>query len=403
MRSIWKGSISFGLVNIPIKIFGATESHSVSFRQVHMADGGRIRYRKVCELEDEEVPNEEIIKAYEAPDGTTVPLTDEDLAALPLPTAKTIEILAFVPADSIDPLQLERSYYIGADGAAAAKPYVLLREALNTTRKVAVAKLALRGRQTLGMLRVIEDALALHTMLWPDEIRPPVGVVPEKKVKVREAELDLADTLMETLGELDVEELHDEYREAVEALVEAKLEGAEPEPAGEPSEGGRVIDLMAALEKSVRAAQQERGEGAGEGGEVKQLRGGARQTGRGGTKKTAAGERTSSGGARKAAASGGKKAASSAKGGGAKKSASAEAGTAGTAGTRKSAAKTTGGKATGGKATGAEKSTAKKSTATKSAAKKSTQKKTAEKKAAEKKTAGKTTAGKTAARKRASA
>ncbi|WP_030545249.1 Ku protein [Streptomyces albus] len=263
MRSIWKGSISFGLVSIPVKVFGATENHSVSFRQVHAADGGRIRYRKVCELDEEEVPTEEITKAFEAADGTTVPLSDEDLSALPLPTARTIEILAFVPADTVDPLQLDRSYYLGADGGGAVKPYVLLREALNRSEKVAIAKLALRGRETLAMLRVVEDALALHTMLWPDEIRPATGVAPDTEVGIRDAELDLADTLMETLGELDPEELHDEYREAVEALVAAKLEGVEPEEARERVEaGGKVIDLMAALENSVRAAREGRGEQA---------------------------------------------------------------------------------------------------------------------------------------------
>ncbi|MCC3654358.1 Ku protein [Streptomyces sp. S07_1.15] len=269
MRSIWKGSISFGLVSIPVKVFGATENHSVSFRQVHAADGGRIRYRKVCELDEEEVPTEEITKAFEAADGTTVPLSDEDLSALPLPTARTIEILAFVPADTVDPLQLDRSYYLGADGGGAVKPYVLLREALNRSEKVAIAKLALRGRETLAMLRVVDDALALHTMLWPDEIRPATGVAPDTEVGIRDAELDLADTLMETLGDLDPEELHDEYREAVEALVAAKLEGVEPEEARERVEaGGKVIDLMAALENSVRAAREGRGEqGAAAGGE----------------------------------------------------------------------------------------------------------------------------------------
>ncbi|MBQ0984969.1 Ku protein [Streptomyces sp. F63] len=308
MRSIWKGSISFGLVSIPVKVFGATENHSVSFRQVHAADGGRIRYRKVCELDEEEVPTEEITKAFEAADGTTVPLSDEDLSALPLPTARTIEILAFVPADTVDPLQLDRSYYLGADGGGAVKPYVLLREALNRSEKVAIAKLALRGRETLAMLRVVDDTLALHTMLWPDEIRPSAGVAPDTEVGIRDAELDLADTLMQTLGELDPEELHDEYREAVEALVAAKLEGVEPEEARERVEaGGKVIDLMAALENSVRAAREGRGEqtaeAAGEGGgggkedggaegELRELRSGkgAGKAGAGGTaaKKSAA-------------------------------------------------------------------------------------------------------------------
>ncbi|MGK5632833.1 Ku protein, partial [Streptomyces sp. URMC 123] len=261
MRSIWKGSISFGLVSIPIKVVGATENHSVSFHQVHAPDGGRIRYRKVCELEDTEVPSEEISKGYPAPDGTTVQLTDADLASLPLPTAKTIEILAFVPADEIDPLQLDRSYYLAADGAAAAKPYVLLREALKRSEKVAVAKLALRGRETLGMLRVVDDALAMHTMLWPDEIRSSAGVAPDADVKIRDAELDLADTLMNALGDIDLESLHDEYREAVEELVEAKLEGTEPTTVVR-ERPGKVIDLMAALENSVREAKRSRAGGA---------------------------------------------------------------------------------------------------------------------------------------------
>ncbi|WP_069811645.1 non-homologous end joining protein Ku [Streptomyces sp. TP-A0874] len=282
MRSIWRGSISFGLVNIPIKVYGATENHSVSFRQVHAEDGGRIRYRKVCELDEEEVPNDEIRKAYEAADGTTVQLTDDDFSSLPLPTARTIEILAFVPAESIDPLQLDRSYYLGTDGTGAAKPYVLLREALKRSEKVAVAKLALRSRETLGMLRVVEDALVLHTMLWPDEIRPATGIAPDTKVTVRDSELDLADTLMDTLGELDPENLRDEYREAVEALVLAKLEGTEPAPVRAPGEeGGKVIDLMAALEKSVRAAREGRpGEEAAEGGaEAGEEAGKAKKTG----------------------------------------------------------------------------------------------------------------------------
>ncbi|NGO73550.1 Ku protein, partial [Streptomyces boncukensis] len=249
MRSIWKGSISFGLVSIPIKVVSATENHSVSFHQVHTADGGRIRYRKVCELDGEEVPREETGRGFETDDGTTVLLTDADMAALPLPTAKTVEILGFVPAERIDPIQLDRSYYLAADGKSADKPYALLREALRRSGKVAVAKLAMRGRESLGMLRVYEDALALHTMLWPDEIRPVSGVAPEERVAVRDAELDLADTLMETLGELDWDELHDEYRAALEALVAEKAAGGQPSApgAGAAASGtsGKLVDLMA--------------------------------------------------------------------------------------------------------------------------------------------------------------
>ncbi|MCR8941545.1 Ku protein [Streptomyces sp. OUCMDZ-4982] len=266
MRSIWNGAISFGLVSIPIKLVNATENHSIHFRQIHLADGGRIRYRKVCELDEEEVSGGEIGKAYEDADGTMIPITDEDLAQLPLPTAKTIEIVAFVPADEIDPLQLDTAYYLSANGVPAAKPYTLLREALKRSNKVAVAKFALRGRERLGMLRVVDDVIAMHGLLWPDEIRAPEGVAPEGDVTVRDAELDLADALMDTLGEVDMDSLHDDYREAVEELIAAKASGeaVEPSESQEPG-GGKVIDLIAALESSVRAAKKSRGEGQEDG------------------------------------------------------------------------------------------------------------------------------------------
>ncbi|MFD6474604.1 Ku protein [Streptomyces anulatus] len=267
MRSIWNGAISFGLVSIPIKLVNATENHSISFRQIHLADGGRIRYRKVCELDEEEVSGGEIGKAYEDADGTMIPITDEDLAQLPLPTAKTIEIVAFVPADRIDPLQMDAAYYLSANGVPAAKPYTLLREALKRSNRVAVAKYALRGRERLGMLRVVDDVIAMHGLLWPDEIRAPQDAAPDGDITVRDAELDLADALMDTLGEVDMDSLHDDYREAVEELVAAKAAGetvlpAEPEDTGD----GKVIDLIAALENSVRAARKSRNvEGAGDG------------------------------------------------------------------------------------------------------------------------------------------
>ncbi|WP_405612260.1 Ku protein [Streptomyces sp. NBC_01508] len=266
MRSIWNGAISFGLVSIPIKLVNATESHSISFRQIHLADGGRIRYRKVCELDEEEVTSAEIGKAYEDADGSMIPISDDDLAQLPLPTAKTIEIVGFVPESSIDPLQLGSAYYISANGAPAAKPYTLLREALKRSEKVAVAKFALRGRERLGMVRVLGDVIALHGLLWPDEIRQPEGVAPETEVSIRDAELDLADALMDTLGEVELASLHDDYREAVEELIASKAAGGgelrAPEGAGE-RRGGKVLDLMAALESSVRAAKESRGEGSG--------------------------------------------------------------------------------------------------------------------------------------------
>ncbi|MFD9882434.1 Ku protein [Streptomyces alboflavus] len=269
MRSIWNGAISFGLVSIPIKLVNATENHSISFRQIHTEDGGRIRYRKVCELEDREVTSAEIGKGYEDADGSIIPITEDDLAALPIPTAKTIEIVAFVPADRIDPLQMDTAYYLSANGVPAAKPYTLLREALKRSRKVAIAKFALRGRERLGMLRVVDDVIAMHGLLWPDEIRATDSVAPDTEVKVRDAELDLADALMDTLGEVDLDTLHDDYRTAVEEMIAAKVEGGgtyTPAPAAEPG-GGKVIDLMAALENSVRAARTARGEKSGEDGD----------------------------------------------------------------------------------------------------------------------------------------
>ncbi|MFD7506891.1 Ku protein [Streptomyces sp. NPDC059850] len=263
MRSIWNGNISFGLVSIPIKMYPATEDHSVSFRQIHTSDGGRIRYRKVCELEDKQVDAEEIGKAYEDADGALIPITDEDLAALPLPTTRALEIEAFVNASDIDPLQMGDAYYLGANGTAAAKPYALLREALKRSEKVAITKYAHRGRERLGMLRVVGDAIAMHRLLWPDEVREPAGVAPKEKVTVKPAELDLADTLMATLGEVNLSELHDEYHEALEAMVAAKVSGATPtaEPGERPS-GAQVVDLMAALKDSVRSAKEARGEAA---------------------------------------------------------------------------------------------------------------------------------------------
>ncbi|MCX4729487.1 Ku protein [Streptomyces sp. NBC_01363] len=296
MRSIWNGAISFGLVSIPIKLVNATENHSISFRQIHLADGGRIRYRKVCEIDEQEVTAAEIGKAYEEADGSMIPITDEDLGALPLPTAKTIEIVAFVPAASIDPLQMDAAYYLSANGVPAAKPYTLLREALKRSRKVAVAKYALRGRERLGMLRVVDDVIAMHGLLWPDEIRSPEGVAPETQVTVRDTELDLADALMDTLGEVDMDSLHDDYREAVEELIAAKAEGRTLEPAEADDSGGKVIDLIAALESSVRAAKEARGEEPGTeeepaespGAKVTSLAGRKKSGGTGAKKKAAA-------------------------------------------------------------------------------------------------------------------
>ncbi|MFF5423036.1 MULTISPECIES: Ku protein [unclassified Streptomyces] len=368
MRSIWNGAISFGLVSIPIKLVNATESRSVSFRQIHVEDGGRIRYKKVCELDGEEVSSPEIGKAYEDADGTMIPITDEDLASLPLPTAKTIEIVAFVPAAEIDPIQIDTAYYLSANGVPAAKPYTLLREALKRSDKVAVAKFALRGRERLGMLRVVDDVIAMHGLLWPDEIRAPEGVAPETPVSVREAELDLADALMATLGEVDISSLHDDYRTAVEEMIAAKAAGGEgvapPEP-GEERRGGQVIDLMAALESSVRAAKEARGEAPAEraAAEVTELkprgrREEAEETGRKGRAARKAPAEKASGGSGDKAAEGAAPEGKAPAGKTAAKKAAAKKTPAKKATAKKTPAKKTAQKATGGKTATPRKRTA---------------------------------------------
>ncbi|MFF0185200.1 Ku protein [Streptomyces sp. NPDC005244] len=383
VRSIWNGAISFGLVSIPVKLMNATENHAISFRQIHLDDGGRIRYRKVCELEDTEVESAEIGKAYEEADGTLIPITDEDLASLPLPTARTIEIVAFVPEDRIDPLQMDTAYYLSVNGAPAAKPYVLLREALKRSQKVAIAKFALRGRERLGMLRVVDNVIAMHGLLWPDEIRATDDVTSDDGVTIRDKELDLADALMDTLGEVDLDSLHDDYREAVEELITAKAEGHEAPAAPAEKDSGKVLDLMAALEKSVSAAKQSRGGDTGERAGGKDAEVHPLPAGRSGTR----------GSARTAPKEvGGKKSTSTAKKTTAKKTAAKKTPA------RKSATKTTA-KSSAGSAKSSGDTAASRTAAKKTAAKKTTAKKATAKKA----TAKTTTAKKTTARKRASA
>ncbi|MER6619370.1 Ku protein [Streptomyces sp. NPDC000931] len=290
MRSIWNGVISFGLVRIPIKLVNATESHSVPFREIHTEDGGRIRHRKFCELEDREVTAQEISRGYEEADGTIIPITDDDLAHLPIPTARTIEIVTFVPEDSIDPLQMSAAYYLAAGRAPAARPYTLLREALKRGNRVAIAKFALRGRERLGMLRVVGDAIALHGLLWPDEVRAPEGIAPDADVTLHDKELNLADDLVDALSEVGLEDLRDEYREAVEEVVAAKISGEALPEAPAPERGVEVLDLTTALERSVRAV---RGEPDGTGGERLPQRGATRSSPKetGGRKSTSKAEK----------------------------------------------------------------------------------------------------------------
>ncbi|MFB7214078.1 Ku protein [Streptomyces sp. NPDC056255] len=264
-RPLWTGAVSFGLVSIPIKVVSATEDRSVHFHQVHLEDMGRVRTRKVCSIDGEVVPQEEIGKGYELTKDELVAVTDEELDEMPLPTAKAIEIVAFVDADSIDPIRISDSYFLAIDGQVAAKPYTLLRKALERSDKVAIAKFAWHNRERLGLLRVREDAIVLHAMRWPDEIRSPESLKP-KDVDLDDEEIERAVQLTDTMALDDASGFRDEYRAALEELIEAKAEGAElPQPAeGEEREAGKVVDLMAALNASVEAARESRGEHGGQ-------------------------------------------------------------------------------------------------------------------------------------------
>ncbi|MEU5443741.1 non-homologous end joining protein Ku [Streptomyces griseofuscus] len=263
-RTIWSGAISFGLVTVPIHVVSATEDHSIRFHQYHLADQGRIRYRKVCELEDREVPQDEIGKGYELTTTQVVPVTDEDLSNLPLPTARAIEIDGFVPLESVDPIRISDGYYLQPAGQVAAKPYQLLVKALGRSAKVAVAKYAWSGRERLGLLRVKDDVLVLHAMRWPDEIRDPAELLPPP-VQVSDEEIEGALALMDTMtvDRLEGPEFHDRYTEAVAEIIEAKREEKPLPEAPEPEQPAQILDLMAALQESVSKAKASRGQDAG--------------------------------------------------------------------------------------------------------------------------------------------
>ncbi len=261
MRAIWKGAVSFGLVSVPVKLYSATESHDISFRQVHAKDGGRIKYQRVCSIDGEEVPYADIAKGYETDDGEMVILDDDDLAQLPSNSSREISVEKFVPSDQIDPMMLEKSYYLEPEKSGL-KPYALLRDALAESDRVAVVTVALRTRMTPAVLRVRDDVLVLQTLMWPDEIRNPDFGSLRDVEPAKPQELKMAQLLLDTLaGDYDASEFEDDYAEAVHALVEAKLEGGEVKRTKEPApEAGEVVDLLAALQKSVAAARTARGE-----------------------------------------------------------------------------------------------------------------------------------------------
>ncbi len=256
MHSMWKGAISFGLVMIPVKLYAATEQRDVAFRQVHSVDGGRIRFRRICSVDGEEVPFAEVAKGYELPGGEVVLVTDEDLADLPLPTTHSIEVLNFAPADQLDPILCARSYYLEPEPTGA-RAYVLLRDALERSGKVAVTRVALRQRESLATLRARGGVLVLETLLWPDEIREPDFPFLDDDIDVRSQELKMAGSLIDSMTvDFDPSQYRDGYREALEELVAAKIQGRDvirpKEPAAEDGGSGSLADVLKASLQAVR-------------------------------------------------------------------------------------------------------------------------------------------------------
>lgn len=299
MRAIWKGAITFGLVNVPVKVYSATEDHDVPLHQVHDKDGGRIRYRRVCEIDGEVVPYEHIDKAYDDGERTVV-LTSEDFAALPAERSREIEVVEFVPSEQIDPLLLDRSYYLEPDSKSN-KAYVLMRRTLEETDRTAIVKFALRQRTRLAALRVRDDVLVLQTLLWADEVREAAFPSLDDEAKVTDKELAMSAQLVASFeADFTPEEYEDDYQAQLRQLIEAKLEqgdaldtaetfGEQPEE----SEGAEVIDLMEALRKSVASSKSSRASGGKASGSGSGSRSGS---GSGSTAKSGSGRASSSSG-----------------------------------------------------------------------------------------------------------
>jgi DNA end-binding protein Ku len=254
---MWKGAISFGLVSIPIRMYPATEEKTLRFNQLHEKDGGRIRYKRVCSIDEEEVPYEEIVKGYEYEKDRYVILTEEDFDAVPVESSRAIDIEQFVELEEIDPIYYQKTYYLIPEETGV-KAYALLRQAMSENGKVGIAKVAFRDKEHLAALRFKDEALVMETMFWPDEIRAVEFEELKKEPKIRPQEVQMARSLIESLtGDWDPEQYRDEYREALLQIVEKKLAGEEITVAPEP-EPTRVVDLMQALKASVEAAKKGR-------------------------------------------------------------------------------------------------------------------------------------------------
>lgn len=258
MRSIWKGEVSFGLVNVPVKVYAATEDHDLHARQVDKKDGVRIRYKKVRDDNGEEVEFSDIAKAYESEDGEMVILTKEDLASLPVEQNHEIEVTEFVPADQVDPVAFDNAYFL-EPASRSNRAYVLMREALQQTDRLAICTFTLRNRTRLCALRVYKEVLMLQTLLWPDEIRPAILEGLDKEAKVRPQEVKMAASLIETMAaDFEPEKYEDDYQNQLKELIEAKAAGGEAftveerEEASSDDGDDEVADLLAALRASVK-------------------------------------------------------------------------------------------------------------------------------------------------------
>jgi DNA end-binding protein Ku len=260
-RSMWKGAISFGLVTIPVAVYPATEEKTLRFNQLHDEDGGRIRQKRVCEKDGEEVTYEHIVKGYEVEKDRYVVLTDDDFDAVPVKSSRAIDIVQFVEFDQIDPVLFKKSYYLIPEETGA-KAYALLREAMRQDDRVGIAKVSFRDKEHLAALRFKDDAFVLETMYWPDEIREADFGGVDVNAEVRDQELTMARQLIDSLtSEWAPEQYSDAYREALVAIVEAKLNGQEIEVV-EPEPAAKVVDLMEALKASVAAAKKTAGDEA---------------------------------------------------------------------------------------------------------------------------------------------
>jgi DNA end-binding protein Ku len=258
MRAIWKGAITFGLVNVPVKLYTATEDHDVSLHQVHDADGGRIRYQRRCEVCGKVVEYAHIDKAY-AEGKTTVVLTEEDLKSLPEERSHEIEVVEFVPSEQIDEIMFDRSYFLEPDKAAA-KPYALLRRALEETDRTAIVQFSLRQKTRLGALRSRDKVLMLQSLLWDDEVREADFPSLKEDVRVSAQELKMASSLVDNMStDFSPDKFSDEYQDQLRQLIAAKLEQGEAldtaatfgEQEEDQADRGDVVDLMEALRRSV--------------------------------------------------------------------------------------------------------------------------------------------------------